>query len=74
MPRKVEDRLKITDVPSYLLATTGVERKKWVVYNWTRTGKRSYSRGVIKLRTESICRQKYTRKSWVDQFIKELEE
>lgn len=74
MPQKVIDRLKIADVPNYLLAKTGVERRVWVIYHWTRVGKRSYSRGVIKLRTESVCRQKYTRKSWVDQFVKELEE
>lgn len=72
--RQVTDRLKIADVPNYLLTTTGVERKVWVIYHWIRVGKRSYSNRTTKLKTESICGQKFTRESWVNQFVKELEE
>lgn len=74
MPRKVQDRLKISDVPAYLLSTAGVVRKKWTIHRWTTHGIKSYSRGVVKLRCETICRQKYTRKSWVNEFVRGIEE
>jgi len=74
MPKKVEDRLKISDVPNYLLFKTHISRGIWIIYHWIRVGKRSYSNRPIKLRTERIYGQMFTRKSWVDKFVKELEE
>jgi len=74
MPKRVEDRLKIKDVPNYLRSRTGISREVWIIYHWIRVGKRSYSNRPTKLRTERICGQVFTRKSWVDKFVKELEE
>lgn len=73
MPQRVTDRLKITDVPAYLFSITGVMRGKWTIHYWTIHGKRSYSNKVVKLRFERILRQKFTRKVWIDAFLKELE-
>ena len=71
--KQVIDRLIISDVPAYILSKTGVNRGKWTVHYWTMHGKRSYSNRIIKLRFERIMRQKFTRKSWVDTFLTELE-
>ena len=71
--RQITDRLIIADVPAYILSKTGVTRGKWTVHYWTIQGKRSYSNRIVKLRFERIMRQKYTRKSWVDIFLQELE-
>lgn len=71
--RQVTDRLKIADVPGYLLSKTGVTRGKWTIHHWIRVGKRSYSNRPIKLKTERICAQIFTRRSWVDTFLRELE-
>lgn len=73
MPRLVQDRLIIADVPAYLLSIHGVTVKVWTVHRYTTHGKRSYSNKVVKLRYERILRKKYTRKSWVHEFILELE-
>ena len=73
MPPRVIDRLKMCDVPAYLLSKTGVTRQKWTVYRWAVHGKRSYSNRVVKLRAEKICGQVFTRQCWVDSFLRELE-
>jgi len=73
MPPRVIDRLKITDVPAYLLSKTGVCKKKWTIHHWIRVGRRTYSNRPIKLKSERICGQVFTRRSWVDAFLRELE-
>ena len=72
--RQVKDRLIIADVPAYLQTITGVRREKWTIHRWTVVGKLSYTNRVVKLRFEKILRQKYTRKRWVQEFIRELEQ
>lgn len=72
--RQVKDRLIISDVPAYLLNTAGVVRKVWAIHRYTTHGIKSYTNKVVKLRCERILRKKYTRKSWVDQFVRELAE
>jgi len=71
--RQVTDRLIFSDVPAYILSTTGVVRHKWTIYQWRKNGLLSYSNRQVKLKAEKICRQWFTRKSWVDEFIRELE-
>ena len=73
MPPRVIDRLKMCDVPAYLYSKTGVTREKWTIYRWHRVGKKSYSNRMIKLKSEKICGQVFTRKAWVDSFLRELE-
>ena len=73
MPPRATDRLKIVDVPAYLYSKTGVNRGKWTIHYWINHGKRSYSNRPIKLKAEKICGQVFTRKAWVDSFLKELE-
>lgn len=70
---EVNDRLKMRDVPAYIKAKTGVVRGGWCIYNWAKKGKRSYSNKLLKLRTEEILGQMFTRKSWVDEFLTELD-
>jgi len=72
--RQVTDRLIISDVPAYLQSTHGVSMKKWTIHRWTIHGRRSYSNRVVKLRYERILGKKFTRKSWVNEFVKALEE
>lgn len=74
MPKRITDRLKIADVPNYILAKTGVSRKKWVIYCWIRHGLYSYTKKRIYLKTEKILNQLFTRQSWVDDFLREIEE
>lgn len=74
MPKRITDRLKIADVPNYILAKTGVDRKKWVVYNWIKVGLYSYTKKRVYLKTEKILNQLFTRQSWVDDFLREIEE
>lgn len=73
MPHRVTDRLQIHDVPAYILSKTGVTRHKWTIYYWRTHGKRSYSNRLIKLKSEKICGQLFTRRCWVDAFLRELE-
>lgn len=74
MPQRVVDRLKMNDVPGYVQSKTGVTRGSWCIRYWANHGIRSYSNRLTKLRTEKICNQLFTRRSWVDTFLKELEE
>jgi hypothetical protein len=74
MPKKITDRLKMIDVPNYILTKTGVRRNVWTVYNWAKVGLYSYSKKRIKLQTEKILNQVFTRESWVDKFLREIEE
>ena len=71
--RQIIDRLIISDVPAYLQSVQGVSMKVWTIHRWTTHGRKSYTNRVVKLRFERILRKKYTRKSWVDEFIRELE-
>lgn len=71
--RQVTDRLIISDVPAYLQSVLGTSVKVWTVHRYTTHGKKSYTNRVVKLRFERILRKKYTRKSWVHEFILELE-
>jgi len=73
MPQRVTDRLKICDVPAYLYSKTGVVRRTWTIYHWVHHGKRTYSNRLIQLKSEKICGQVFTRQSWVDAFLRELE-
>jgi hypothetical protein len=73
MPKRVEDRLKIKDVPRYIKQTTGVDKGVWVIYHWIRKGRRTYSNRLLKLKTERVCGQIFTRQSWVNDFLRELE-
>ena len=73
MSQRVTDRLKICDVPAYIYSKTGVIRHKWTIYHWRTYGKRTYSNRLIRLKSEKICGQVFTRQSWVDAFLQELE-
>lgn len=73
MPRLVRDRLIIADVPAYIKSICGASVKVWTIHRYTVHGKKSYTNKVVKLRFERILRKKYTRKSWVQEFILELE-
>jgi len=71
--RQVTDRLIISDVPAYLQSQHDVSMKVWTIHRWTTHGRKSYTNRVVKLRCEWILRKKFTRKSWVNEFIQELE-
>lgn len=71
--RQVTDRLVISDVPAYIQSICGFSVKVWTIHRWTIHGRKSYSNRVIKLRYETILGKKFTRKSWVNKFIQELE-
>ena len=73
MPQRVTDRLKVYDVPKYIQHKTGVTRGAWAIYYWINHGIKTYSNRLLKLKSEKICGQVFTRQSWVDQFLKELE-
>lgn len=70
----LKERLKIVDVPNFILKQTGVRRSVWIIYHWIKKGRRSYSGHNTKLKTEKFCGQIFTRESWVMAFLKKLED
>ena len=71
--KPIEGLLKIVDVPNYILSQTGVRRHVWCIYHWIKVGRRSYSNHLIKLKTDKICGQIFTRQAWVMDFLRKLE-
>lgn len=70
----LKERLKIVDVPGFILKQTGVRRGVWIVYHWIKKGRRSYSGHNTKLKTEIFCGQIFTRETWVMNFLRKLED
>jgi len=71
---RVSDRLKLADVAAYIFNKTGVTIKSRTAYYWATKGKNNYSHNkCVKLRSERILDKIYTRESWVDEFIREVE-
>lgn len=61
---KQSERFNIARVPEYVYLTTGVDRKVWTIYHWINVGI-----GGIKLKSEKICGQLFTRPEWVNEFL-----
>lgn len=68
---KVDDRMRISAVPVYILNKTGELRSRRAVSYWTKQGLQKGGR-TLRLKSEKICGIVYTRKSWVDKFIEEI--
>lgn len=68
---KADDRLRISAVPTYIYGLTGEWRARRTVDFWTRKGL-DHNGGKLKLKSEKICGIIHTRKSWVNEFLEEM--
>jgi len=65
---EVIDRLRISAVPVYILSKTGELRQTRTVNYWIKQGLIINGK-KLRLRSEKRCGIRYTRRSWVDEFI-----
>ena len=66
--------LKICNVPGYIYRNTGKEITRQTVYRWINVGKqlRTAPGTFIKLETYRVCGQLFTKRLWVDHFLRRI--
>lgn len=65
-------RMRLAEVPAYVLGKTGVERSRQTVYNWVKNGV-TISGQAIKLGTTTHAGQLFTTETLVDIFLAKIE-
>lgn len=68
----MEPRLKLAEVPDYILNKTGVKRSRQTIYNWVDKGV-TIEKQTYRLQIETHAGQKFTKATWVDEFIARLD-
>lgn len=69
---KAEDRMKLADVPAYVLTRTGVTRSRATIYNWVSKGV-TITGQTFKLQTDTHAGQLFTSTAYVDSFLATIE-
>lgn len=68
---KINDRLRISAVPVYIYGLTGEMRAVRTMNYWIRKGLNCGGKKIY-LKSEKRCGIVYTRKSWVNKFLEEM--
>jgi hypothetical protein len=66
-------KVRLSDVPKLLKKLTGEQRSRKTVYNWAKKGRKNYSNEQVVLETTSVAGTKYTTRSWLLQFLEDVE-
>ncbi len=69
---KIEDLIRLIDVPALLTKLTGTTRGRATIYNWATKGRRGYANEFIKLKIVRRLGTMFTTEEWVMDFIKEI--
>lgn len=69
--QKINNRLRISAVPGYIYGLTGEWRAVRTVNYWIQKGLDCDDKKIY-LKSEKRCGITYTRKSWVDKFLEEM--
>lgn len=69
---KVEDLIRIADVPQVVLEMTGVNRKVDTVRKWATKGVAGYDGTLVKLQTCRRIRAIFTTREWLREFFGRL--
>ena len=64
--------LSISDVPSRVLALTGVSINRATAYNWTRKGRITLDGNRLKLMTVDRCGRRWSKEEWLVEFLRRI--